>query len=64
MLFRSIQVAEVPRTLNGKKLEVPLKKLLLGVPPEKAFNPGSVANPQAIAFFVEFAERWRASHPS
>jgi acetoacetyl-CoA synthetase len=59
-----IQVAEVPRTLNGKKLEVPLKKLLLGVPPEKAFNPGSVANPQAIEFFVQFAEHWRASHPS
>jgi acetoacetyl-CoA synthetase len=59
-----IQIAEVPRTLNGKKLEVPLKKLMLGVPPENAFNPGSVANPAAIAFFIQFAERWRASLPS
>ena len=55
-----IQVAEVPRTLNGKKLEVPLKKLMLGVAPEKAFNPGSVANPHAIDFFVQFAQDWRS----
>jgi acetoacetyl-CoA synthetase len=56
-----VQVDAVPRTLNGKKLEVPIKKLFLGVPPEKAFNPGSVANPQAIQFFVEFARNWGAS---
>lgn len=51
-----IQVPEVPRTLNGKKMEVPIKKLLLGVPAEKALNPGSVVNPQAIEFFVELAK--------
>jgi acetoacetyl-CoA synthetase len=59
-----IQIAEVPRTLNGKKLEVPLKKLMLGVPPERAFNSGSVANPHAIEFFVKFADEWRAKQPS
>jgi len=50
-----IAIAEVPRTLNGKKMEVPVKKLLLGAPVEKAVNLGSVANPQALQFFVEFA---------
>jgi acetoacetyl-CoA synthetase len=56
-----IQIPEVPRTLNGKKLEVPIKKLMLGIAAEKAFNPGSVANPQATEFFVRFAARWRAA---
>ncbi|MCS6848297.1 MAG: acetoacetate--CoA ligase [Anaerolineae bacterium] len=50
-----IAIAEVPRTLNGKKLEVPVKKILLGAPLEKAVNLGSVANPQSLQFFVEFA---------
>ncbi|MFC1466129.1 MAG: acetoacetate--CoA ligase [Candidatus Brachytrichaceae bacterium NZ_4S206] len=50
-----IAIPEVPRTLNGKKLEVPVKKILLGAPLEKAVNLGSVANPQSLQFFVEFA---------
>ncbi len=52
-----IAIQEVPRTLNGKKMEVPVKKILLGVPLERAANPDSVANPQALQFFVEFAKR-------
>ncbi|BCX04414.1 MAG: acetoacetyl-CoA synthetase [Candidatus Roseilinea sp.] len=60
-----IAIAEVPRTLNGKKLEVPVKKILLGAPMEKAVNLGSVANPQALQFFVEFAQKLnRADAPS
>ena len=55
-----VQVAEVPRTLNGKKLEVPIKKLFVGVPLEKAVNPGSVANFAAVEFFIAFAAEWRA----
>jgi acetoacetyl-CoA synthetase len=51
-----IAIAEVPRTLNGKKLEVPVKKILLGAPLEKAANLGSVANPAALQFFVTLAE--------
>jgi acetoacetyl-CoA synthetase len=51
-----VRIAEVPRTLNGKKLEVPIKKLLLGVPPERALNPGATANPRALDFFVQFAK--------
>ena len=51
-----IEIAEVPRTLNGKKMEVPVKKILLGTPLDKAANVGSVANPAALQFFVAFAE--------
>lgn len=50
-----LAIAAVPRTLNGKKLEVPVKKLLLGWPLTKAVNLGSVANPQALQCFVEMA---------
>jgi acetoacetyl-CoA synthetase len=49
-------VSEVPKTLNGKKLEVPLKKILLGAPVEKAVNSGSVQNPQSLKFFVSLAK--------
>jgi acetoacetyl-CoA synthetase len=52
-----IAIHDVPRTLNGKKMEVPVKKILLGMPLEKAANPGSVANPHALHFFVEFSKQ-------
>ena len=48
---------EVPRTLNGKKLEVPIKRLLLGEPLEKVVNQDSMSNPGSLAWFVEFAAR-------
>lgn len=47
-------VEELPKTLNGKKLEVPIKKILMGTPVEKAVNIGSLANPDTIQYFVEF----------
>jgi acetoacetyl-CoA synthetase len=50
-------IREVPRTLNGKKLEVPVKKILMGVPVEKAANPDGMSNPQSIQYFVDFARR-------
>jgi acetoacetyl-CoA synthetase len=55
-------IPEVPRTLNGKKLEVPVKKILLGVPPEKAANPDSMSNPESIVFFVELAAKLNTSN--
>ncbi len=48
-------VPEVPRTLNGKKLEVPIKRLLLGEPIEKVVNRDSMSNPDSLAWFVAFA---------
>lgn len=47
-------VNEVPKTLNGKKLEVPIKKILMGVPVEKAVNKGSLANPDSLNYFIQF----------
>jgi acetoacetyl-CoA synthetase len=58
-----IQIREVPRTLSGKKLEVPVKKLLMGIPLERAANPGAMSNPQAIEYFAEFASTRRRSPP-
>jgi acetoacetyl-CoA synthetase len=52
-----IAVAEIPRTLNGKKLEVPIKKIFLGVPLEHAISMDSLSNPQAMQYFVEFAHK-------
>ncbi|MFD4191717.1 acetoacetate--CoA ligase [Amycolatopsis thermoflava] len=52
---RFIEVAEVPRTLNGKKCEVPVKKILTGVAPERAVSRDALANPGALEPFVDMA---------
>ena len=51
------QVPAIPRTLTGKKLELPIKKLLLGQPLEKIVNPDTMANPESLAWYGEFAAR-------
>ena len=48
-------VAEIPRTLTGKILEVPVKKLLMGQDPEKVVSRDALANPAAFDWFVTFA---------
>ena len=50
-----IEIAEVPRTLSGKKLEVPVKKLLLGGDPDTVVNRDSMANPESFDFFTAYA---------
>ena len=49
------QVAEIPRTLSGKKQELPIKKLLLGQPIEKVVNKDAMANPACLDWYVTFA---------
>jgi acetoacetyl-CoA synthetase len=49
------QIAEVPRTLSGKVLEVPVKRILMGTPAEQAASRESLANPAALDFFVGLA---------
>jgi acetoacetyl-CoA synthetase len=49
------QIAEVPRTLSGKALEVPVKRILMGTPAEQAASRGSLANPASLDYFVELA---------
>jgi len=51
-----IKINEVPRTLSGKKLEVPIKKLLLGSDPKTVVNRESMANPSSFEFFVTYAK--------
>jgi len=52
---RIFAIPQVPQTLNGKKLEVPVKKILAGFPLEKAVNRDSMANPETISYFVDLA---------
>ena len=51
-----IEITEVPRTLSGNKLEVPVKKLLLGGDPAKVVNRDSMANPGSFDFFISYAK--------
>jgi acetoacetyl-CoA synthetase len=52
-----VVVDEVPRTLTGKKMELPIKKLLLGQPLDKVANPDAMANPDSLRTYIEFAAR-------
>jgi acetoacetyl-CoA synthetase len=57
-------VAEVPRTLSGKVLEVPVKRILSGDDPEKAASKDSLANPAALEPFERLAAELRDSSPT
>jgi acetoacetyl-CoA synthetase len=47
-----LQIAAVPRTLSGKVLEVPVKRILMGTPAEEAASRDSLADPDALDYFV------------
>jgi acetoacetyl-CoA synthetase len=49
-----IAVPVIPTTLTGKKMEVPVRRILLGTPPQKAANTSAMADPRALDFFVEY----------
>ena len=49
-------VTDIPRTLSGKKQELPIKKLLLGAPLEKVVNKEAMANPACLDWYVAFAQ--------
>jgi acetoacetyl-CoA synthetase len=49
------QIDEVPRTLSGKALEVPVKRILMGAPPGEVASVESLANPAALDYFIELA---------
>jgi acetoacetyl-CoA synthetase len=51
-----IVVPGIPRTLSGKKLEIPVRKILLGTPVEKAADPSALANPEVLSYFARAAE--------
>ncbi len=49
-------VDDIPMTLTGKKLEVPVRRILMGVPVEKAANRDAVANPKSLDYFIGYAK--------
>jgi acetoacetyl-CoA synthetase len=55
------QVAEVPRTLSGKVVEVPVKRILAGEPPDRVTSRGALANPEALEPFVALAAELAAA---
>lgn len=52
-----IWVEDLPYTFSGKKMETPVKKILLGLPLDKSLNMDSMRNPQSISFFMEYARK-------
>ncbi len=55
-----IEVDAIPRTLTGKKLEVPIKRMMMGVPMAETVDLEAVDNPDAVRWFAQFAARFRA----
>lgn len=55
-----LSIPEVPRTLSGKKMEVPIKKLLMGIPVEQAISIDAMSNPQTIPYFLELAQKLKS----
>ncbi|NRB03751.1 MAG: acetoacetate--CoA ligase [Rhodobacteraceae bacterium] len=55
-----VEIPAVPRTLSGKKLEVPVKKLLLGGDPAMVVNRDSMANPESFETFIDYAKAHNA----
>jgi acetoacetyl-CoA synthetase len=54
---RFMVVSEIPRTLNGKKCEVPVKKILAGVAADRAVSRDALSNPDALLPFIQLAEQ-------
>lgn len=57
-----VPVPDIPYTLSGKKMEVPAKKILMGMDVSKSMNKDAVRNPEAIAYFVRYGEGFRDTH--
>jgi len=58
------QIEEVPRTLSGKVLEVPVKRILMGADPQAAASVDSLANPRSLDYFIELAREMGAQAAS
>ena len=54
------QVPDIPYTLTGKRLEVPIRRILMGVDPDKAANRSALRNPAALDYFIDYARDQRA----
>jgi acetoacetyl-CoA synthetase len=54
------QIDDVPYTLTGKKMEVPVRKILLGFPLEKSANKDAMSNPHSLDYFINFMNEQKA----
>ncbi|MGC1490217.1 MAG: acetoacetate--CoA ligase [Candidatus Acidiferrum sp.] len=61
---RVIQAPGIPMTLTRKKMEVPVRKILMGVPPERAANRNAMTNPESLAFFADYANTQKDYAPA
>ena len=52
-----IQVNQIPYTISGKKMEGPVKKVLLNMDLKKAYNSDAMRNPESMSFFIEFRDQ-------
>ena len=52
-----VPVDDIPRTLSGKKMEVPVRRLLLGADPAQVASPDAMQNPATLAFFIDYAKQ-------
>lgn len=51
-----VEVPDLPYTISGKKMEAPVKRILMGKAIDKAANPGAMRNPDSLNFFVSFGK--------
>ena len=51
-----LAIPEIPYTLSGKKIEVPIKRILMGTPVETAVSPDAMRNPQSLGYFASLGE--------
>lgn len=58
-----IRAPGIPRTLSGKKQELPIKRLFQGWPIDRVINPDAIANPELIPWYTDQATAWREGHP-
>ena len=54
---RFVVVEDIPHTINGKKCEVPVKRILAGVEPDRAVSRDALQNPESLAAFIQMAGR-------
>jgi acetoacetyl-CoA synthetase len=55
-----VEVPAIPYTLTGKKMEIPVRRILMGVPANQAANRDAMMNPESLDFFIQFATRIRS----
>ena len=53
-----IPVPDIPYTISGKKMEAPVKKILMGMEADKTLNKDAMRNPESLKFFEEFRKKF------